>query len=162
MLFSSESVAAKNEEMENFLKFTLENESYFIEERQVVKICDMLSISPVLGTPDYFKGIAKLGDKIIPIIDVPQKLRKKHAAYNNATQIVIIDIEGTRCGLIVDEVETDDNICANQVHLYISDMEENQYYFKGFADFKNDQVKILDCKNLLIEDNILDLAQLIS
>ena len=55
---------------ELFLPFKLDTDIFAVESRYVSAISNMLLISPLPGTPEYLKGIAKVEGQIIPVIDM--------------------------------------------------------------------------------------------
>lgn len=146
-----------------FLTFQLGHEYYAVEISYVTEINKMLSIVPIPGTPDYFKGIVSLRGKIIPVIDMRLKLRKTAEQYNDRTCIIILDIDGIQSGLIVDAVSDvtlieEDSIEAIPEFRNSS----NKGYFQGICKAGDDLVLVLDCKSVLSEDGMLDLAHIMA
>jgi purine-binding chemotaxis protein CheW len=87
-----------------FLTFLLGNETYGIEIRFVTEIIGLQTITEMPEMPEYVKGIINLRGKIISLIDVRLRFKKDACAYNDRTCIIVIDLNGTPVGLIVDSV----------------------------------------------------------
>ena len=61
-------------------------------------------ITPIPEAPNDVKGIINLRGKIIPVIDMHIKFSREPKDYDDRTCIIIIDIQDTLAGLIVDRV----------------------------------------------------------
>ncbi|MGX8702143.1 chemotaxis protein CheW [Caproiciproducens sp.] len=148
-----------------FLPFKLDNEIFAIESTYVTAISKMLMISPLPGTPEYCKGIAKVEGKILPVIDMRLKLRKNCIPYNDETQIIMVNLEGARSGLIVDTLAEGLTVYSGYPGYpdgYEEPLPKSNPYFKGIIKISGSPAMVLDCKKILMEDGILDLAQLVS
>ena len=146
-----------------FLSFKLGAELFAIEIGYVTEINNLLAIISIPGTPDYFKGIISLRGKIIPVIDMRLKLRKEPEAYTDRTCIIILSVEGAQTGLIVDTVAevltiSDENIDLPPEMVRSS----HSSYLQGIGKSGDDLALILNCKKILLEDHIFDLANVIS
>jgi len=122
---------SENSTSGQFLPFRLDNEIFAIESMYVTAISKMLMISPLPGTPEYCKGIAKVEGKLLPVIDMRLKLRKNCIPYNDETQIIMVNLEGAQSGLIVDtlaEVLTVNPGCPDG---YEEPLPKSNPYFKG-------------------------------
>jgi purine-binding chemotaxis protein CheW len=98
-----------------YLTFALGDESYGLEIGFVREIVGMQPVTVIPEAPAYVKGIINLRGKIIPVIDMRLKFGKELCGYNDRTCIVVVDIQDTSAGLIVDHVAEvlaidDDNI----------------------------------------------------
>lgn len=87
-----------------FLTFRLASEEFAVEIKNVVEIINVLPITSLPEAPAFVKGVVNLRSKIIPVIDMRLKLHKESADYTQRTCIIIIDINGSNVGLIVDMV----------------------------------------------------------
>lgn len=145
-----------------FLPFRLDNEIFAIESMYVTAISKMLMISPLPGTPEYCKGIAKVEGKLLPVIDMRLKLRKNCIPYNDETQIIMVNLEGAQSGLIVDTLAEVLTVSPGCPDGYEECLSKSNPYFKGIIKVSGSPAMVLDCKKILIEDGIFDLAQLVS
>ena len=62
-----------------------------------------VSIIPLV--PDYVKGIINLRGQIIPIIDIRLRMGKPSIDYTSTTCIIVLNIDDTNLGIIVDSVQ---------------------------------------------------------
>ena len=146
-----------------FLSFRLGTELFAIEIRFVTEINNMLAIISIPGTPEYFKGIISLRGKIIPVIDMRLKLHKEPEVYNDRTCIIILSVEGAQTGLIVDTVAEVLTISDENIDLP-PEMKHSlgNSFLQGIGKSGDDLALILNCKQILLEDDIFDLVQVVS
>lgn len=145
-----------------FLTFPLDSDLYAVEAAYVSDVNNMLTVVPIPDTPQYCSGIVRLKHKIVPVIDMRLKLSKQPGAYGDQTSIIVLNIEGAQAGLIVDEVSEVVRISEETIVPFPMDVSSNRRYFQGVGQAEQKAVWILDCKELLQEDGILDLAHIVS
>ena len=87
-----------------FLVFKTGEEEFGIDIACVKEIINMVNVTQVPSTPNFVKGIINLRGEIIPIIDVRTRFKMEEIEYNDITCIIVIEQEGDKIGLIVDEV----------------------------------------------------------
>lgn len=154
------SVLEDNLEFENedtqkgrFLTFTLGKEDYGIEIKYVTEIIGIQPITQVPELPDYLKGIINLRGKIIPVMDVRLRFRKEPLNYTDRTCIIVIDINDTSIGLIVDTVSEVASIDDEDIMPPPNSKTGfNNKYVKGIGKLGNEVKLILDCGKILSED----------
>ncbi len=136
-----------------FLNFFIGSEMYGIEVRNVIEIISILPMTEVSELPEYIKGIINLRGKIIPVMDVRLRFKKPFKEYNDKTCIIVIDIEDTYIGLIVDSVS--EIVWIPEVE--IVDLPElnktGNRYIKGIGKVGNGVRLILDCYKLLTDSD---------
>jgi purine-binding chemotaxis protein CheW len=98
-----------------YLIFSVGEESYGIQIRYVIEIIGIEEITKVPDLPEFVKGIINLRGKVIPVMDARLRFQKEEREYDDRTCIVVIDIDGTCFGLIVDSVKEVSNIDENSV-----------------------------------------------
>ena len=87
------------------LTFTLSGQLYGIAIRNVIEIVQMQPVTPMPELPAYAKGIINMRGRVIPVIDINLRFNKPEQEHTDRTCIVIVDIDGTHVGFIVDAVE---------------------------------------------------------
>ncbi len=102
-------LTANFEEDENsieglFLTFTLKNQVYGIEIQYVREIVDIQKITRVPGVADYIKGLINLRGQVIPVLDVRLRFGVESRKYDSRTCIIVVEVDETMVGLIVDRV----------------------------------------------------------
>ena len=88
--------------------FTLGRETYGIPILEIITIERAMEITSIPSTPSFVRGIANLRGRIIPIIDLKDKVGIGAVEETDRVCVIIVDIgtgQGTqRYGLMVDEV----------------------------------------------------------
>ena len=90
---------------DKYLTFHLANEDYGIEICFVTEIIGIQPITQIPEMPDFIKGVINLRGKVIPVMDVRTRFKLPTREYDERTCIVVVDINNTVVGLVVDEVQ---------------------------------------------------------
>jgi purine-binding chemotaxis protein CheW len=93
-----------SEESLQLVTFRLGNEEFGIDIKKVQEINRMIEITRIPNAPEYVEGVVNLRGKIIPIVSLGKKLGFGEAERDKATRIMVVEIEGTILGFIVDSV----------------------------------------------------------
>lgn len=86
---------------EKFLLFSSDSLMFGVPAENVVEVLTSHSITTLPLVPSYIQGIINLRGKIIPILDIRLLLGKWP---KDDCCIMILDIDGTSIGILVDEV----------------------------------------------------------
>ncbi len=132
-----------------FLTFSMGSDMYGIEIRYVIEIIGIQAITEVPELPEYIKGIINLRGKIIPVMDVRLRFYKPFMEYNDRTCIIVIDIDDTYIGLIVDSVSEVLSIPEGEIVDPPEVNKTSSRYIKGIGKVDNEMKLILDCYRLL-------------
>ncbi len=84
--------------------FRLGEEEYAIDISAVQEINRMTEITKVPNSPPYIEGVLNLRGRIIPAVNLRKKFGLPEREYDRHTRIMVVDVEGTMVGLIVDAV----------------------------------------------------------
>lgn len=144
-----------------YLTFSLGKEDYGIEIRFVTEIIGIQPITEIPELPPYVKGIINLRGKIIPVIDVRTRFNKPLIEYNDRTCIIVIDINETSIGLIVDTVSEVISISDNE----IVDPPDSRTgfqsrYIRGIGKVGEAVKLLLDCEKLLNDNELEDVMNI--
>jgi purine-binding chemotaxis protein CheW len=138
-----------------YLTFRLAQEEYGIEIRYVTEIIGIQKITEVPDTEEFVKGVINLRGKIIPVIDVRVRFHLEPKPYGDRTCIIVVDMNGSAIGLIVDEVCEVVNIPeANVSEAPRTSKGTNSRFIQGIGKI-DDAVKIILNINRLLNDNEL-------
>lgn len=137
---------------DKYLTFHLANEDYGIEIRYVTEIIGIQKITEVPDMPDYVKGVINLRGKVIPVMDVRLRFNLPPRDYDERTCIIVVDINETSVGLVVDEVREVADIPEDQVEPPPkTSMKEGSRYIQGMGKIGNEVKIILNVGQLLYE-----------
>lgn len=87
-----------------FVTFSLADETYAIDVLQVQEVLKLTDIAPVPGVPDYILGIINLRGDVVTVIDARRRMMLPERALDDASRIVIIDVDNQNVGILVDSV----------------------------------------------------------
>ncbi len=144
-----------------WVTFRLENESYGINVTQVREVLRVSEVAPVPGTPDYVLGIINLRGNVVTVMDTRKRfgLRDREiGADDDATRIVIIEVDDQEVGILVDSV-------AEVVDLRESDIEtapsvgndDTSRYIQGVTSRDGELLILVDLNKLLTEEEWNDM-----
>jgi len=87
-----------------YVTFKSGNEYFAIKIQYVNEIIVYQEITAIPESEDYIKGLINLRGKIIPVIDVRVRFKQEAIPYTDRTCIIIIDVNSTVVGLIVEKI----------------------------------------------------------
>jgi len=138
---------------DKFLTFTVGKEDYGLEIIHVTEIVGIQKITEVPDMPRYIKGVINLRGKVIPVMDVRRRFQLEDRDYDDRTCIVVVSIDNTAVGLVVDKVREVSDIPPSQIEPPPSVSEGNrQQYIKGLGKVEEEVKILLDTEKLLHRD----------
>lgn len=157
----TESSDHENEENEKqrYLTFRLGEGLFGINIRYIDEILGMQPITAVPEMPDYIKGVVKLRETIIPIMDVRLRFKIPEKDYTDRTCIIVTDFGGTAVGLIVDSVSEVLAIPAEDISDSCGfNSEGARGYVEGIGKIKDGIILLIDCAKLLNREELSALS----
>jgi len=140
---------------DKFLTFTVGNEDYGLEIYHVTEIIGIQKITEVPDMPDYIKGVINLRGKVIPVMDVRKRFKFEARDYDDRTCIVVVNINDTFIGLVVDTVKEVSDIPETQIEPPPAVSEGNQQLFiKGLGKVDQNVKILLDVDKLLHHNDL--------
>ena len=98
-----------------YLTFVLNKEQYGLEILKVREILGVLPITPMPQAPHFVKGVINLRGKVIPVVDTRLKFGMEEIPYTPETCIIVVDVNNTWMGIIVDTVKEVMDIREDQI-----------------------------------------------
>lgn len=143
--------------MDQYLTFILDKDYYGIDISNVKEIIGMQKITQMPQQPDYVNGVINLRGRIIPTIDVRTRFRKEKIEYDERTCIIVVDVQETMIGFIVDRVDEVITISPESISdppRFNQDFKGR--YVKGIAKIEDRIIMLLDSSLLLTEDELAE------
>lgn len=140
-----------------YLTFSVENEGYAVNIAHVIEIVGMQKISEVPDVPAFIKGVTNLRGQVIPVMDMRLRFSLPWCDYDDRTTIIVLELNNTSTGLVVDQVNEVLDIQPEQIdppprwH-----QGGNEGVIKGVGKLADSVSIILDVPRLL-NDQELDL-----
>jgi purine-binding chemotaxis protein CheW len=150
-----------NIQSNKYLMFTLGNEEYGIDIARITAIEELQQITVIPDMPDFVKGVINLRGKVIPAVDLRLRFGLEERGYDDRTCIVIVSINESTIGLIVDIVSEVHEIGKNDIEPPPSfkNASGKEQYISGLAK-KGEEVKIiLDVQKIISNEDKAILEQ---
>ena len=87
-----------------YLTFIVADEEYGLEILKVREIIGLMEITKVPRTPRFVEGVINLRGKVIAVVDIRCKFELESVPATDETCIIVVEVNGTEIGLIVDRV----------------------------------------------------------
>lgn len=136
---------------EHLVVFKVANESFGLDISSVQEIIRPQQITSVPEMPLHMKGVISLRGKVIPVVDLRDRLGLTSGGETKSTRVVIVDILGSTVGMIVDAVSEVLQIEENQVEPPSPIVESYEKYLRGIGRFNSDLILLLDIEKLVPE-----------
>lgn len=133
--------------MERYLTFRSDGTTMGVSTNYVIEILTDQSITELPMVPDYIKGIINMRGQIVPIIDIRAKMGK-FADCTETSCIIVLEIDSTYVGILVDGVEQVLDIDLTQISPI--PVEDQQGLVDGMISLSSKEVLLfLNCKELI-------------
>lgn len=144
---------AEDTQKGKYLTFMLGKEGYGLEIACVNEIIGILPITELPDSPHYVKGVVNLRGKVIPVMDVRVRFGMEEVSYNERTCIIVVKVNETMVGLIVDAVSEVADIPEENIEAptSMSNSSDNAYIM-AFGKIGNDVIILLKIESLLFDD----------
>lgn len=105
---ASEGTQQKAGEMVQLVVFRVGDEEYGADIQYVTSVIDLHQhrITPVPRLPNYIVGVINLRGRVIPVIDLRQRLGLPKMEATKQSRIAVAEMDGGTVGMIVDSVST--------------------------------------------------------
>jgi len=138
-----------------FLMFKLGEEEYGIDIKRITAIEELPQITTIPDMPNFVKGVINLRGKVIPAVDLRLRFGIEEKEYDDRTCIVIVSVNNSTIGLIVDIVSEVHEISKNDIEEPPSFKNNSgkEQYIAGLAK-KGEEVKIiLDVEKIISNED---------
>ena len=89
---------------DRYLEFNLGVEKFAIPLLSVKEVIAVPETTNVPFTPEYYLGIMNLRGQVLSIIDLRKRMKVTPKENNSETAVIIVDLEYTHLGVIVDSI----------------------------------------------------------
>lgn len=143
-----------NDMARQFVIFKLDEQLYGVDIQSVQIIERMKGIMRVPKAPYCIQGVMNLRGEIIPVINIREQFGLVHKQYSDDTRIIIVKLEDTMTGIIVDAVKevvelNNDEIEA--VQNVQGKMNNNHILGVGKIEEEGTIITLLNLKNIVEE-----------
>lgn len=124
--------------------FRCGNEDYAIPVEHVVSIEKLEQVSPIPHLPNYFLGLMKIRDELVPIVDFEKILYNRSAQADEHVRIIVIQTSDMFIGLLVLEAKEILDIKRDDLkQIGLVNYAKTQY-FTSVANLENRMITLID------------------
>lgn len=144
-----------------YLMFNLGDEEYGIDIARITAIEELPQITTIPDMPNFVKGVINLRGKIIPAVDLRLRFGIEEREYDDRTCIVIVSVDDSTIGLIVDIVSEVHEIKNNDMGPPPSfkNTSGKEQYIAGLAKIGEEVKIILDVEKIISNEDKVILEQ---
>ena len=144
---------------DKYLTFHIATEDYGIAIANVTEIIGIQSITEIPEMPDYIKGVINLRGKVIPVMDVRIRFKLPPRDYDERTCIIVVEIDGSSVGLVVDTVNEVADIPEDQVEPPPKSKRKGGSYIQGIGKIDKEVKILLDINKILYEEELESISE---
>lgn len=149
-------------EQQNVVAFQLEKQTYALPIEPIVRIVEMVSITPIPQLDAVIEGVINVHGEAVAVVKLRRHFGLSDTPLQLNTPILLTRISGQTIGLIVDEVADVFNLPADQIVQLGEILPEelgNAPIFRGLTYVADNAVLMLDPDHLFRPDQLEILAQ---
>ncbi len=145
-----------SDEVIQWVTFKLGEEIYGINVMQVQEVLRLPEIAPVPGAPGYVMGIINLRGNVVTVIDTRNRFGLFQKEPDDATRIIITEVDNQVIGMLVDSVAEVVNLRGSQIEKTPNLGEENESskYIQGVHSRDDDILILIDVDKMLSESEL--------
>ena len=151
-----ENLAEEDSQEGQFLTFNIAEQEYGIKIRHVTEIIGIQKITDLPDLPDFVKGVINLRGRVIPVVDVRLRFGMSEREYDERTCIVVVNIDETSVGLVVDTVSEVMNIPDTNIEPppKVNKKIDGNRFVHGLGKVEEEVKILLDTQKLLFEEEL--------
>ncbi len=130
--------------------FVLAGEVYGVEIAAIQEIIRLLEITQIPRAAPDIEGVINLRGKIVPILNLRQRLGLPPAERSRATRVIVVEIEDCTVGMIVDGVTGVMRVDEGSIELpskLLTDIDSD--YLRGVGKVGDTLLVLLNMKRVL-------------
>ncbi len=142
-------------QQQDFLTFTLGDESYAIDILAVKEIRGYEAVTKIANAPNFIKGVINLRGDIVPIVDMRIKFNVGTVSYDEFTIVILLNIHNRILGIVVDSVS--DVVSLEKEQLKPPPefgVAFNSRYLLGLAPVGEQMIIVVDIEELVSSDEM--------
>lgn len=107
--------ASRDDEDRQFVSFKVADEEFASDIMLVQEIIRLAKVTKVPHAPSFVEGVVNLRGNVLPVIDLRRRFGMEEKEYDDATRVVVVDIDRRKTGIIVDAVSEVLNLSKSAV-----------------------------------------------
>ncbi len=144
---------------DKYLTFHIGTEDYGISIAYVTEIIGIQSITEIPEMPDFIKGVINLRGKVIPVMDVRTRFKLPPREYDERTCIIVVEIDDTSVGMVVDTVNEVADIPEDQVEPPPKSKRKGGSFIQGLGKIDKEVKILLDINKILYDEELESITE---
>jgi purine-binding chemotaxis protein CheW len=144
---------SNSDDLLQLVVFKLGTEEFGVDIMQVQEIIRMPDLTRIPKSPSYIKGVINLRGKIIVVMSLDNKFHMNSNELTDESRIIVVDIDGTVAGMVVDSVSEVIRMSGSNVDdaPEIISQKINAEYLKGVGKLDDRMLILLNMEHVLSE-----------
>jgi purine-binding chemotaxis protein CheW len=139
--------------------FRLENNIFGVPISNVQEIIKTPAITAIPNTPEFFKGVVNLRDKVIPVLGLSEKLGLRESD-SEERRTIIVNVGINTAGIIVDAVCDVLKIAEDSIETEVNLCDTASRAISGIAKLDDRLVILLNLDQLLASDDVFSFEEI--
>lgn len=141
---------------QRYLQFALGEEQFAIPLLSVKEVISLPEVTPIPKSPNFFKGIINLRGTVISVVDLRTKLTIKPKENNKEEATIILDINNSNLGVVVDSIDKVLNIAIESISKLpeVNSKVGNQF-INGVFQKEDELILLIDLQKILNDTPIM-------
>lgn len=135
--------------MNQYVIFTSNNQHFALNISEIDKIIEYEEPKLIPESESYFLGVIQYAQRVLPIIDLTTRLYNINLVRNTSNKIIVVMIEGTQLGLLVDDIIGIKTYENHQIEESGRDINIPNQYIQGFIKTDDNITIVLHSSRLL-------------
>ncbi len=136
-------------ELLQLVSFHIGGEEFGLDILRVQEIIRVQQLTRVPNSPDFVDGVINLRGKVIPVIALRRRFGLEEIPHDKQTRIVVVEVQGTVLGFIVDSVSEVLRIPMDTVEPPPRLGKVDREYVSGVGKLDNRLLILLDVDRLM-------------
>jgi purine-binding chemotaxis protein CheW len=135
--------------LRQLVSFHLAGEEFGLDILRVQEIIRMMDLTRVPNSPDFVEGVINLRGKVIPVIGLRKRLGLPAQEHDTKTRIVVVEVNGSVLGFIVDAVSEVLRITSDTIEPAPRVAKVEREYIAGVGKLEDRLLLLLDLDRLM-------------
>lgn len=136
-------------EINKVVVFNTGKEEYALPIHNVISIEKMQATNEIPNMPNYLKGIVKIREELIPVLDMNVILYNRDHVSTDKTRMIVVNTEALQVGIIVDDAKEIIDIPSESIKQINLFAYQQTPYFSGIANLEGRLLTIIEPNKLL-------------
>jgi purine-binding chemotaxis protein CheW len=136
--------------------FKIGQEEFAVNIQQVREIVRLIPITPIPRSPEFIEGVVNLRGQVLIIMDLAKRLGLASTAHSEKTRIVVVEVEDSSIGMIVDDVTEVLRLGTDKIvkTLDLAEVDITKKYITGIGKLKDRLLILIDLSAVLSTEEL--------